>query len=296
MNNVKLQHYIPQFYLKKFGHKRSNKQYWLYCFDKTNTKIIQINTSRIGAETYFYDVPHSSTQVYEDLFRHYEGKFSVLYKKIIKYQDIDSLCHNERVLVSIYVALQEVRTREFRERLRSNVTEIYSALLEQGIPIDPNLEDEIINSMSEDSLKERHLKSIGDTPEFASYIYSMKWILLQNRLDLPLFTSDNPVVRFNPIDHGFYGNLGYLSRGIRLHFPLTPKLTMIFCDPTTYYNQPTINYLTKKDHVIFENSLQVVQATRHLFSISPDFRQAEKILAQNPELRKVKRKRHKIIQ
>lgn len=294
MKTVKLQHYVPQFYLKKFGHKLNDKNYWVYCFDKTNSEVKRINTKRIGAENYFYDVSNTSVPQYEELFKHFETRFSVLFKKIIKYQQIDSLSHNERIIISVFVALQEVRTREFRERLRSQVSGLYDALMSRGLEMNPNLKAEIEDSMTDESIKNWHLRMISDTPEFATYIYSMKWILLYNKLDIPFWASDNPVVRFNPIDHGLYGNLGYLSTGIRLHYPFTPQLTIVFCDPFQYVHQPTYNEVKLTDNVDFENSLQVIQSTRHLFSISPDFSLADKILSENPTLREIDRKRHNI--
>ena len=143
--------------------------------------------------------------------------------------------------------------------------------------------------MTDEKVKQQHLKLIGEAPEFATYIYSMKWILLENKLGVPFWTSDNPVVRFNPLYHGPYGNLGYLSSGIRLHYPLTPQLTMVFCDPFHYEHQSTYNEVKMVDNVVFENSLQAMQSARHLFSISSDFSLADSILDENPELREIDR-------
>ena len=80
------------------------------------------------------------------------------------------MSHNERIIISIFVALQEVRTHEFRERLRSQVSGIYSALMERGLNLNPSLKAEIKEKMTEESLKEKHLEMILDTPEFATYI------------------------------------------------------------------------------------------------------------------------------
>jgi hypothetical protein len=51
---VKLQHYVPQFYLKNFASK-NKKTYSINCFDKINEKQFTSNVTNIACESYFYD-------------------------------------------------------------------------------------------------------------------------------------------------------------------------------------------------------------------------------------------------
>ena len=64
--------------------------------------------------------------------------------------------------------------------------------------------------------------------EEVNMLLDLKWSILENNTTIPFWTSDHPIVRYNPIDFSPYGNLGTLCRGIQIFFPLTPKLGISF--------------------------------------------------------------------
>lgn len=112
-----------------------------------------------------------------------------------------------------------------------------------------------------------------------------------NNTPMPFWTSDHPVNSFNPVGAKPYGNPGLLCKGIEIHFPLSPKIVLSFCDPTTYELLPSRYEIKDIQSVIFENWLQVAHSTRYLFSNINDFTLAERILRDNPSLREIDRKR-----
>ena len=118
----------------------------------------------------------------------------------------------------------------------------------------------------------------------------MKWILLENQTNIPLWTSDHPINRFNPIDQSPFGNLGLKSRGIQIFFPLSPALGLSFCDPIEYFSYPD-KMTCIKDNIIFCNTLQVRSSARHVFSVDNDFYLAKKWLQENPECADLNRRR-----
>jgi hypothetical protein len=291
MNRIKLQHYVPRLYLKKFGVKSTPNNYMIYCFDKTSSCIFYTNIRNIAAENYFYDNRDKPVQ-FEIGFTKAESTFNKIYKKICKYEDISNLTPYERTIVSLYLAMQDLRTLELRQFMKSQYTQFYNVLLERGLELNPELKEEFEDALKEDSLKAMHLNIIRDSiTDFAMIIYQMKWILLTNDFEVPLWTSDNPIARWNPNGLGIFGNLGYLSKGIQFHYPLTPKLSLIFCDSSEYKILPTINNMFHEDNVVFENYLQIVNSTKHLLSNNDDFQIAHEVLEKHPEYRDVNRKR-----
>jgi len=116
----------------------------------------------------------------------------------------------------------------------------------------------------------------------------MKLVLLNNKSDTPFWTSDNPIVLNNEFPQPPYGNLGIISRGIELHFPLTPELGTIACDPSLYGDLPTSIDITK-ENVNYENLLQYNSGTRHIFSNNNDFDFAKQILSKKLNSKNVQR-------
>lgn len=123
----------------------------------------------------------------------------------------------------------------------------------------------------------------------------MKWMLIRNTYDVPFWTSDHPVTKWNDEDQGIFRNLGYLSSGIQIFFPLTPKLTLCFCDPVKYDSLTPIGETQTKENVIHQNWLQLMFSTKHIFSNINDFVMAEEYLTKQIELRDPDRPRHKVI-
>lgn len=190
------------------------------------------------------------------------------------------------------MATQEIRTREMKEMIRSIAGELKRWLSNK--PLGEDLERQLNEIQSEKSLKSVHLKSLVETllgkNELIDTILQMKWVLGESYLEMPFWTSDHPVNRINPIDLKPYGNLGLLSRGIQIFFPLTPRLILSFCDPVQYVRTPE-KITCIKDNVLFANTLQLGSCTRHIFSIDKEFSIAKKWLNEYPINRDIKRTR-----
>jgi hypothetical protein len=54
-NKVKRQHYVPQFYLKRWARDVSNTQIWVY--DKNLKKAFSNSIQSVASSNYFYDFP-----------------------------------------------------------------------------------------------------------------------------------------------------------------------------------------------------------------------------------------------
>jgi len=290
MEKVKIQHYVPRFYLRNFATRRNN-EILLYCFDKTDFRSFPTNIKGIGCEKFFYENIETE-QTLEKALSKLERDFSKVYAKLGNSRSLLSLDRNEKTILASFVAVQDIRTKEFRELLRSFGKEMKRVLGDK--PLSNDLREQLETVDSEDYIRSNHSKMVAETLSgktgFIEIYLSMKWILFENYTKIPLWTSDHPVNRFNPIDLSPLGNLGLKSRGIQVFFPLSPTPGISFCDPVEYGLMPE-RVTGIKDNIIFCNTLQARSSARHIFSPNNDFYLAKKWLKEHPEFTDLKRKR-----
>jgi len=290
MEKVKIQHYVPRFYLRNFAIRRNNK-FLLYCFDKTDFRSFPTKIKGIGCEKFFYE-DIETEQTLEKALSKLERDFSKVYAKLGNRRSLLCLNWNEKTILASFVAIQDIRTKEFREFLKSLGREMKRVFGDK--PLSNDLLEQLETADSEDYIRATHSKMVTETLSgktgFIEIILSMKWILFENYTKIPLWTSDHPVNRFNPIDLSPLGNLGLKSKGIQVFFPLSPTLGIVFCDPVEYGLMPE-KVTSIKDNIIFCNTLQARSSARHIFSPNNDFYLAKKWLKEHPEFTDLKRKR-----
>jgi hypothetical protein len=291
MAKVKKQHYVPQFYLKNFA-KQINGEYFVNCFDKSNFKEFKVNISDIACEKYFYEISDIADNAFEKVLSDFEGQVVKTYNKIISCKSLSCLKWREKEIFAKFVVLQELRTRENREHLRDMAQSLDTWLSDKQLS--EKMSKEIKELNSEESIRKIQLKQVGETllerNQLSNMLLDLKWSILENNTKIPFWTSDHPINRHNPTDYEPYGNLGTLCTGIQIFFPLTPKLSIAFYDPITYFNMCD-KEICCKDNVLFYNTLQLQTNTRHIFSVNSDFAIAEKWLTENPSSKSINRKR-----
>lgn len=282
MDRVKINHYVPQFYLKNFSTKRG-KNYSIHCFDKLHINNFPTNISKIGAEGRFYDPS------LEKMLSKFESNFNIAYLSLIRKKEVELLTDEEKNYIATFVATQLIRTKEFREIIRDLINQVTDKLAKEKLSKELNRQTS--EAQSEQVIRSLHDKMFTQLPLFTKIILDMKWILFMNKSNLPLWTSDHPVTLFNPINHEPFGNLGLSSKGIQIHFPLTNNLSLIICDPITYSELPSNLEANDDENIIYENSLQVYWSTRHIFSQMNDFSLAKSIIKEDSSLKEINRKR-----
>ena len=291
MQKAKLQHYVPQFYLRRFA-KQRKEEYFVYCYAKNDSKIFFTNIRNIGGESYFYDLEGDDLQIIEKMLANIEGKFNYVTRKIIRKKDLNIISLNERAILALLIVLQELRTREQRERIKSIPEKILTHFDEYNLSPTDELKKQIEESLTEESLKRTQIKlMLEGLPELTSMVLNLKWIILENKTKMNFWASDHPICRYNSIDMSPYGNLGYLSPGIEIYLPLNPKITLLVCDPMQFPHYGNYVEINDTKNIVFQNCLQIREANQHLFSFEKDFELAEEYLNENPELRQTTRKR-----
>lgn len=289
MDRIKIQHYVPRFYLRNFA-RQDGSVFFTTCFDKSTQQSFATNIDKIGAEKYFYDSDGDRSQLIERQLGRFETSFNEAYTSLIKRQQIKALSPEQLNSLAYFIAVQEVRTREFREGIEDMARQLHKRLSADRLSTE--LRRSLESMKGAEFSKEFQLDfMIEKVPNLAAIIRNLKWVLLVNETGKPYWTSDHPVNRYNSVNLAPFGNLGLLSPGIEIYFPLTTHLALCVCDPVIFGQLPDHNELEDEQNIVFQNGLQVRSSTRHIFSTDNDFSLAKQMLTEIPELSNIKRQR-----
>lgn len=284
MTKVRLQHYVPQFYLRNFALKKK-KKYLINCFDKIAEKSFTSNVANIACESYFYD--KGDFQPLEKELGTLETKSSKIIRKIVKSKDLNILNDSERKVLSEFIATQDIRTRESIKDLENSVK---AELLKREVNISPEEAKKIIEESYDENLTKdvhRMMLSKESISQFVEPISKMIWILYLNQTEIPFWISDHPVNRYNHFDLSPYGNMGLLSPGINIYFPITPKISLFLADPKVFdkhLSDNTTDILSDVENIIFQNHLQAIHSYKHVLSNNEDFSLLKEMVKDNPQL------------
>lgn len=297
IGKTKRQHYVPQHYLRGFSNL-NKKEYYLYVYNKENIKVYPSNIRKICYENYFYDF--NKFQLIENKLSLLEYKFSKILRNIIANNDLNDLSIDDKEVLSKFIAIQELRTPEFRIITEEIYREYLCDLLKKNMP---NINTENMKFFKP-FLRNTHVDSMFST--FYTEIYNdilneMSWKLCINNTDKPFWTSDNPCARYNKLE--FENNDIKLKwEDSQLHFPLSDKLLLIF-ENTKKVNgnskeknsmMPNLTYKLQyfnEEQVKIENYLQTRNSTQYIFSNNNNFKHADDYLDKYPRYRDKYRER-----
>jgi hypothetical protein len=271
----KAQHYVPQVYLRSFAVQRK-KEFFVCCFDKATRRTFKPNVKNVANQTGFYNFVTSEGEKasIESLFNDAESKMQFALQALIERPTSSTLLENSPTIAGFF-ALQEVRTPIFRDVHNDTIRLANRRLAPDGFEFP---------TPTENDTKEFQARFVVDLAGFfASVLLEMKWILVSNKTDMPFWTSDNPVARYNPHKSELVGNLGLKSPGIQLHIPISPALAIVICDPFEYADLAS-KLPAFAPSVDFNNSRQVIYSRQYVFSPNGNFDLAHEMINKNPEL------------
>jgi len=283
MNNTKRQHFVPQFYLRHFSANENQ----IFVFDKIENKAFPSSIASVASAKFFYDWDELNSiagqQYIETKFSKLEAVVGVTLKELIdslKMPSFSGITTQAKCNIAEYLWYQMIRNQEGRT-IAKQVNEILlTHLSEENFP---NLVTEKYDE------KVEHLKMLlsVDVSKQVDHLTSGIWIFVNNQTAANFYTSDNPVV------HHVHEDVHRLAR--ETFFPLTPKLGIMilpreyFQEFETFENQ--ILDLDDEAYIQFYNVLQTSQSTRQIFSISDNLTHAEMLVAKNPQLSEINRRR-----
>lgn len=336
MGKVKNQHYVPRSYLKYF----SNKKGQIWVFDKEVDKVFRSNITNIASQRYFYDIPFdevfkvisdkemellnkellkfgydikedghiSIEQGIEDFFStEVESPYKSMLDNIRSRYVLrpsplfsEAITLEERYPLSLLIAYQIVRSKEFRESLLETKEGAMLGLAETLAKMyDENYKYGTI------SIKKKHeFPSIehaqiilGDFPlKLAKSLEGHCWVVGVNNTDIPFYTSDNPVIKAAHKRHPIISYEGYGSEGIEIALPISPRHILIIYERSFHKDFLEFENLfipiIDVQNVIYYNSLQVYQSNRQIYCHDKKFHLLDKMKS---NLGSLKRKPKKII-
>ena len=312
---AKIQHYVPRFILKNFS---DGKKLQVWVFDKKTGNQFKTHIKNIASESGFYNFNFKGESLtIEPSLSDMEAQASEILKRILAERNISILRDEEKLVLSRFIALQFVRTRQWRELIKNVSKEMKKTLKERGL--DPE-EDDNFREINEIDAKLQQVRSILKVDEFTPHFYSKKWVLLKANNNNPFYISDNPIALQNMFDYGPYGNIGLAVKGIEIYFPISKTYSIaMWCksleeefkktyekylfisraDPvmaaTMIKNPLSFQQIiagletgrpikSEETNIINHNSLQVKYSNRFIYSSKPNFNLTKEMLKDDPSL------------
>jgi hypothetical protein len=269
MNAPKLHHYVPQFYLRRFTD--ASGQLWLW--DRDRDRVFRTRPDGVAAENNFYW--HEDLAAFghdplamEKQFSQLEGEVAQITGQWMEWlRDMKPMEKVEvpdinRELVSLYIALQFLRTADARDTL--------ATFVEQKVYAKPLAEAEKrllhLDMLWKDSIYE----------ELAERISNATWLFGRNMTATPFITSDNPVA-FRTGNNAIWLKAGMYSAGTYSVFPMAPDIVM-YCHPKEPPWENLDRFDCRLSPVTFneemvesENGGQVFMASRFVISSRDGF-------------------------
>lgn len=315
----KLHHYVPRFLLRNFAIEDTER---VHVFDKQGERQFTANVRNMAAEKGFYNIDVDGTPESAEVpLGNLESTASRIIGKIVHRGSVNGLTDQERVVLSLFVAAQLVRTKQQRVYLQQISEAVLELVIEKGKSPGntEDLDEWLGGKVKESSVLGLPRMIVGLAP----LLYQKPWLLFRPPPSESYYISDNPVVMQNMNDRSPRGNLGLAVPGIEIYLPLTPALVLaIYCPShAEMIRQAYRKYLllkrrglldqsgvglsssdvvkqlkyaletgnavpTARESVINQNSLQVAFSTRFIFSSYGDFGLAREMLAENRKLKK----------
>ncbi|MGA9060208.1 MAG: DUF4238 domain-containing protein [Terracidiphilus sp.] len=269
MKAPKLHHYVPQFYLRRFTDGAGR----LWLWDRDRDRAFCTRPNGVAAENKFYWHEELATHGHdpttmERQFSQLEGDVAQITGQWLEWlrgmnpMEKVEVPDVNRELVSLYIALQFLRTADSRDLLASFVEQKVT-----GKPV-PEAEKRLLHlsMLWEDSIYER----------LAERIRNATWMFGRNLTATPFVTSDNPVA-FRNGDKAMWLKAGMYSGGTYSVFPMAPDIVM-YCHPKESQWEKLGRFDCRLSPVTFtekmvesENSGQVFMASRFVISSRDSF-------------------------
>lgn len=270
MNEPKLHHYVPRFYLENFVGKKGQ----LCVYDKVEDRIFKTIPKNIAAERDFYRLPKAmlgqqDPLVIEKAFSQMEATASqIISHLILKVSSLTSgqcidLAGDDRKLLSEFISNQYFRTLEFRDILLYLLGTIGKSAL----------------GLSEEDKKQLYftfLSESGLVEQLADAILKSIWIFAKNETPTPFITSDNPVLVTTFDNKSWIKCIDPLVDGNYIVFPFSPKI-VLYCkefegwEKLRKFDLTVSPVFLSTEMVNHENCGQAFSASRFLISNTEEF-------------------------
>ena len=298
-------HYVPQCLLRGFEISPGSDQ--VFAFAKADDRTFPVGIRNVACERDFYTIEDSDAL--DQVMNRADGQLANLLRSIREKETIFWLSPEERTMLAGFTILQSARTRAKLEQWKS----IGKSFLEVAEKKGWRFEDPSKFQMEPEEERNGFLSSIVPlTIECLPYLLDKRMLLYKADAKLPFWISDNPVALANTVNpgDGIRGTLGFTVPGIEVYLPVSSRLTLAFLCPSIlegfevrcenvkrlgFIDWRSQNFLNgarrglpvqlSRDETLYQNSLQVANAERFVFSCQNEYSEAANMLKNAPELR-----------
>lgn len=258
----KNQHFVPQFYFKKFS--KDGKTICL--FNIKSGKFVQFATIKGQcSRDYFYS---KNTQI-ETIFSYLEGLGNNLISEIINNRTLSCLTQEQKQNLKSHLLFQHGRTEYARESEEETANFLFDLLKPNFVQY---AKDNGLN-ITEEDLKKVKIKSNSKISLLVSMIsgpllFDLEMVLLENKSKVDFIFSDNPVVFFNSFFNNKIpeGTQGIASTGLQIYFPLNSKLALFIFDSNFYdVGREVVIQLRNESDIQRLNGLQILHCNENLY-------------------------------
>ena len=225
------QHIVPKMLLRSFAAPDRPKSPALHVFDKRDGRRFIANIDNVACERGFYEAelePGLIVSMEQGLSK-LEDETARALEKLRTERRLDALKEDEATCIAMFVAVQYLRSKTFREMKLDVDTQLAKWVTEQGGNPARVKGWKFLNGPEE--AKRFQFGSISKfAPKLSLSLMRKHWLLFQTEPGRPFWISDNPVVMHNEVDRGFLGNIGFDVPGIQIYLPISSTLIVgIWC-------------------------------------------------------------------
>lgn len=294
--DAKKEHFVSQFYLRRFSAEGR-----ISVYDKSLGRSFASNVRDVASERFFYDLPQIDTiagtpQTVERYFQPFEEAGALAIRQLVEaaqQSEVVVVTPEIRIDLSLFIALQHLRTRETREVIvqagDSLAKELFLDFLRRTRPAVQMDRDWLKMESSEERRRTLHALVILDEDvreRVALAFFQDYWLLFRNSTGRSFYTSDHPVAHHNAILKQPLAAPMIGAVGSEVAFPLSPDLLLVMFDRTAFPQarsaDGTVVDMTEPSNVEYYNSLQVLYSYRQVYADRPDFDLASDMRRETP--------------
>lgn len=233
---AQMQHYVPQFLLRRFaleGRRKHRSSYQLWVRDLKEGRTFPASVSDVAAETGFYQPRAGGPDKdwLEERLSQIESYAAQAVGRLAGSFNWSGHTEDDRITLAIFLITLYTRG----PRVRRSLAEMPSQVLEHfrllGETLAPELQKQLEEAAASDPVP-AHSGVILETARMFRSLVERSWLLLVPPVGSRFMCGDCPVLMENPVPapHQGMSNMGLMCPGVMLYLPLTPNLMLAVVD------------------------------------------------------------------
>jgi hypothetical protein len=223
MSHPIVQHYVPRMLLNGFVRQDHRR---LHVFDKHEGRTFSAATQRLAAQTRFYDLETAEGIIsLEPSLANLENRTAGIIRTLRSQRRLTGLSAEDRHVLAVFMAVQYLRTEQFRRTVADMDRQFAALLRDRGI--DPEKVENYRPFRGDEEVKAFSIHMlVHSCLEIAMPLVAKDWLILVTTSERPFQIGDHPVTMHNDRDLGPYGNVGFGVPGIEIYMPISDEVAL----------------------------------------------------------------------